>query len=174
MSLEFWNTVGAVGTFLVITVTAIAALVQLRHLRQGNQLNALLAVLRMPYEPVLHEAFEFVNSELAHRLEDPDFMHLLNERPANRFVHKELWVLDYYERLGAYLKWGLIDSGVYLDSSSPGQFWEALKPVIKYLRDRRGPWVYENFEYLAYLAERWDERYPAGNYPHGAKRLTLD
>jgi hypothetical protein len=31
MKLEYWNTIAALGTFLVITASAIAALIQLRH-----------------------------------------------------------------------------------------------------------------------------------------------
>jgi hypothetical protein len=39
--LELLNAVAAVGTFLVIGVTAIVALVQLRHMRVSNQLEGL-------------------------------------------------------------------------------------------------------------------------------------
>jgi hypothetical protein len=151
MSLLLWNTIATFGTFVVITATAVAAVIQLRHLRQSNQLNALLTILRMPYEQVLHESFEFINVELPERLNDPEFMRLLDVRPVNRRVHKELWVLDYYERLGAYAKADLIDVAVCLDSSSPEQYWHVLKPIIKRLRDVRGPWVYENFEYLIFF-----------------------
>ena len=41
MSLELWNTIGTVGTFVVIATTAIAAIVQLRHMRSSDQIAAL-------------------------------------------------------------------------------------------------------------------------------------
>lgn len=174
MTSENISAIASVATFIVIAATAIAAIIQLRHLRQSNQLDALLAMLRMPYDPVLHEAFGFIEAELPALLKDPDFMRLLDEIPINRKVHKELWVLDYYERVGAYLKANLIDAPVYLDSSSPERYWNALKPIIKRMRARSGPWVYENFEYLVYLARRWDDQHPGGNYPRAAPRLSLD
>jgi len=174
MTPENISATAAVATFIVIAATAIAAIIQLRHLRQSNQLDALLAILRMPYDPVLHEAFEFIHTELPSLLNDPDFMHLLDTSPINRKAHKELWVLDYYERIGAYLKANLVDAAIYLDSSSPERYWNALKPVIKRMRDRSGPWIYENFEYLVFLARRWDDQHPEGNYPRSASRLSLD
>jgi len=174
MSQDILGTAAAIGTLVVIAATAIAAIIQLRHLRQSNQLNALLTILRMPYDPVLHDAFEFIHAELPGRLNDSDFMQLLDASPINRKVHKELWVLDYYERVGSYLKANLIDAAVYLDSSSPERYWNALKPVIKWIRGRSGPWVYENFEYVVYLARRWNDQHPQGNYPRSAPRLGLD
>jgi len=174
MTSENVSAIASVATFIVIATTAIAAIIQLRHLRQSNQLNALLTILRMPYDPVLHNAFEFIHASLPDRLNDPEFMQLLDVSPVNRTIHRELWVLDYYERIGAYLKANLIEAGVYLDSSSPERYWNALRPVIKRMRDRSGPWVYENFEYLVFLARRWDDQHPQGNYPHRAQRLSLD
>lgn len=174
MSLEQWGLVGTYGTLAVIAATAAAAIVQLRHLRQSNQLNALLTVLRMPYDAVLHDAFEFVYHELAEKIDDPDFMALLDSSPVDRRAHKELWVCDYYERLGAYVKAKLIDAAVYLDSSSPEQYWKKLRPIVKRMRSKRGSSVYENFEYLAYLAQRWDDEHPDGTYPRGTPRLSLE
>ena len=80
MTLEALSTAAAIGTFLVIAATAIAALIQLRHLRVSNQLQGLLAILSLPYEPILHESFEFVSHELEARLRDPEFRHEL-EKP---------------------------------------------------------------------------------------------
>jgi hypothetical protein len=174
MSLELWTTIGTFGTFVVITVTAVAAMIQLRHLRQSNQLNALLTILQMPYNAVLHDAFDFITDELPGRMTDPEFMRLLDSLPVDRKIHKELYALDYYERLGAYIKAHLVDAAVYLDSSSPERYWNAVKPIVKRIRDRGGSSVYENFEYLVYLARCWDKQHPQGNYPKAASRLDLD
>jgi len=47
MILQVLDTVAALGTFIVIALTAIAALVQLRHLRSSNQLSAMLKLLEL-------------------------------------------------------------------------------------------------------------------------------
>jgi hypothetical protein len=94
MSQDTLGSAAAIGTFVVIAATATAAIIQLRHLRQSNQLDALLTILRMPYGPVLHDAFEFIDSELPGRSNDSNFMQLLDASPINRKIHKELWVLD--------------------------------------------------------------------------------
>jgi|SRR5215470_10399964 len=172
MWLEILSTAAAIGTFVVITATAVAAIVQLRHLRTSNQLQALLTVLSMPYDPVLREAMDFVSTDLSTRLRDESFVKSLDDKPAPRTIHKELHAADYYERLGSFVKNGLIAPELYLDCSSPELAWERLRPVIEIMRRKRGPYVYENFEYLVSLARQWDAEHPAGNYPKGAKRIT--
>ena len=68
-----WNLAVNTGMLIVITATAVAAVIQLSHLRNNNQLQALLTILRMPYDPVLREANEFVQAELTEALKDPRF-----------------------------------------------------------------------------------------------------
>jgi len=171
---EALSAFAAAGTFVVITATAIAALVQLRHLRVSNQLESLLNLIRMPLEPKLIEAFSFCRREFPRMMEDETFRdQLVHQRPVDRSIHLELFVCDYYERIGSAIKYGLISEDFYLDNSSPLQFWRVLEPAIALMRREHGPWVYENFEYLAVLAERWDKQHPTGNYPAGVPRLTL-
>lgn len=81
MPLEFWSTLAAIGTFVVISATAVAALVQLRHLRAGNQISAFVAMVQMYESPELKEPLHFVNADLANRLEDPAFRAGLRTRP---------------------------------------------------------------------------------------------
>jgi len=175
VSLEALNTAATVGTFLVIFVTAIAALIQLRHLRVNNQLQALLAILRMPYEATLAESFDFVLSdEFSACMADPAFRaELVDLKPPDRRVHKELRVCDYYERLGSCIKFGLIAEELYFDNSSPDRFWQVIEPAIALYREKRGPMVYANFEYLVIRSREWNERHPDGNFPAGVKRLVL-
>ncbi len=157
-----------VGTFVVIALTAIAALVQLSHLRVNNQLQVLLSIIRMPNEPELSGAFDFVVGEFRRRLEDPRFRAELEDiTPPDRRVHKELRVCDYYERLGSCIKFGLIPARLYLDNSSPDRFWKILEPAIAIYRRRRGPTAYENFEYLVAISREWDRQHPHGAYPSG-------
>jgi hypothetical protein len=174
ISLEQWGLIASIGTFVVIGVTAVAALVQLSHLRVNNQLQVLLSIIRMPNEPELSSAFDFVVGDLARRLEDPAFRAELESlRPPDRHVHKELRVCDYYERLGSCIKFGLISPRLYLDNSSPDRFWKVLEPAIALYRRKRGPTAYENFEYLVVLSREWDRKYPNGAYPPRTPRLKL-
>jgi hypothetical protein len=174
VTLEWVSTAAAVGTFVVIAATAIAALVQLRHLRVSNQLQGLLAILTMPYEPVLQESFEFVSHELENRMRDPEFRRQLERPTVDRLVHKEMRVLDYYERLGSIVKNGLIPEDLYFDNSTPEQYWRMLSQVIAIRRRVRGPVVYDNFEYLVARSRDWDARHPNGNYPPNAQRLVIE
>ena len=174
MRLEVWNTVATVGTFLVILATAIAAIVQLQHLRVNNQLQALLAILRMPYDPELSNAFDFVLGDFKNKMRDPGFRDDLTKMtPPDRRIHKELRVCDYYERLGSCIKFGLIAEELYFDNSTPERFWNVLEPAIALYRRNRGSTAYENFEYLVIRSNEWDRRHPNGNLPRGVKRLVL-
>ncbi len=172
--LEVWNTVATVGTFVVVLLTGGAALVQLRHLRVNNQLHALLAILSMPMEQRLAEAFEFVTGDFRTSINDETFRAQLADSVApDRRAHKELRVCDYYERLGSCIKLGLIPERLYFDNSSPERFWEILEPAIALYRIKRGPVAYENFEYLVMRSREWDRKNPYGSYPAGMPRATL-
>ncbi|HEX5274201.1 MAG TPA: hypothetical protein VFW34_02920 [Candidatus Rubrimentiphilum sp.] len=174
MTLETLSTAAAVGTFLVIAATAAAALVQLRHLRVSNQLEALLAILSLPYEPILSDSIQFVSHELEARMRDPEFRRELEKPLPDRKVHKELQVCDYYERLGSIVKNGLIPEELYFDNSTPEQSWRLLSQVIAIRRRVRGPVVYDNFEYLVARSRAYDRRHPNGNYPASEPRVEIE
>jgi len=174
VTLEALSTAAAVGTFLVIAATAIAALVQLRHLRVSNQLQALLAILAMPYEPAVQESFAFVSHELEGRLRQHEFRRELEKDTVDRMIHKELRVLDYYERLGSIVKNGLISEDLYFDNSTPEQYWRLLSQVIAIRRRTRGHVVYDNFEWLVARSRAYDRRHPDGNYPSSEPRIEIE
>jgi hypothetical protein len=174
VTLEALSTAAAVGTFLVIAATAIAALVQLRHLRVSNQLEALLAILSLPYDPVLNEAFQFVSHELEPRMNDAEFRRELAGPRVDRKIHKELLVCDYYERLGSIVKNGLIPEELYFDNSTPDQYWKLLSQVIAIRRRARGPVAYDNFEYLIARSRAYDRRHPNGTYPPSMERIEIE
>lgn len=174
MTLEVLSAAVAVGTFLVIAATAVAALIQLRHLRVSNQLQGLLAILSLPLEPILLESFEFVSHELEARLQQPEFRRELEKPTVDRKIHKEMRVLDYYERLGSIVKNGLMPEELYFDNSTPEQYWQLLSQVIAIRRRVRGPVVYDNFEYLVARSRAYDRRHPEGNYPPAESRLEIE
>lgn len=173
MTLEVVNTVATVATFLVILASAIAAVIQLRHLRAGNDLQGLLKVLETAYEPAIQEAFDFLSHDFPEKIKDPKFRQELLMHPIDSHVHKELIAMEYYERLGSFVKNHLISTKFYLDCSSPDLYWDVLAPVVGAMRQSHGQSAYENFEYLVVLSKNWNERHPEGNYPKGVRRLPI-
>ncbi len=173
MNYEQLSTYASFGADILILATAVAAVIQLRHLRNANDLQGLLKVLEMAYEPAIQDAFDFLTHSFPERIKDPGFRRELLVHPIDSHVHKELIALEYYERLGSYVKNHLIAGELYYDCSSPQLYWEILAPVVATLRQKHGPGAYENFEFLVSRAQDWDARHPDGNYPKGVRRLAL-
>lgn len=173
--MEFWTTVAAVGTFIVITITAIAAFIQLHHLRASNQLSAMLKLLELEQSPGLEARFHFVRVKLAALMKDPEFEASLDDRPIDRTIHPERHVIAWFEHIGSWMKNGLIDEQSYLEYASPiiTQYWSLLAPTVKRIRSTREPWLLEDFEYLAARAKRWIKTHPRGSYPTSMSRLDL-
>jgi hypothetical protein len=173
MNWEALNTIAAFGSDTLLLLAAVAAIIQLRHLRNGNDLQGLLKVLEMAYQPAIQDAFDFLTHTFPEKIKDPKFRHELLVHPIDSHVHKELIAMEYYERLGSYVKNHLIPADLYLDCSSPQLYWDSLAPVIATMRQKHGAAAYENFEYLVVRAQDWDARYPTGAYPKNVRRLRL-
>jgi hypothetical protein len=84
-------------------------------------------------------------------------------------------VCNWFDGVGALVKNRLIDEGTFLDlfSRLVTYYWGRLEPVIALLRRERGAGQYENFEYLAHLAIRWQAKHPHGAYPARVPRLVV-
>jgi hypothetical protein len=174
MTLEAINTAFAGATFVVIGATAIAAVVQLRHLRASNQINALLTILQDWQKPEMQAWVRFVRKELPERLKDPAYLESLDAGLADRTEHAWLHLCDYFEQLGTYVKYGLVDRRSLLDISSANVlgFYRTLRPLIERVRVIGGSNApFENFEYLAVLGFEWTKRHPRGTYPAGRPRF---
>jgi hypothetical protein len=172
--LELLNTGVAIATLLVFGGTAVAALVQIRHLRASNELDALLRITELMRADDLQNAFRYVETELSAKLADPAYRRELGKRgfvDARR--HPEMDVCNWFNEVGTLVKNQLIDENTFLDlfNRLVTYYWNRLEGVVAVLRRERGPGQYENFEYLAMLAERWQARHPHGAYPAGAKRM---
>ena len=174
MSPEVWSAIFAGGTFVVIAASAIAALIQLRHLRASNQLSGMITINNLWHDPRIQAWFDFVRDDLPSKLEDPEFRRGILAQRIDRRVHVELYAADFWEQIGGYVKYRLIDEASFLDLACQQvvEFWEMLWPVTSARRVRGGPSVYENFEYLAVLAKRWIARHPTGAYPNGLARMS--
>lgn len=176
MTLEALNTTFAGATFAVIGATAIAAIVQLRHLRASNQMTALLTILQDWQKPEMQAWVQFVRKELPERLKDPAYVDSIEAVGLeDRTEHAWLNLCDYYEQLGAYVKYGLIDRRSLLDVGCSNflSVYRILRPLIERTRAIRGSTaVFENFEYLAVLAFDWTKLHSQGAYPAGASRFS--
>ena len=174
MSLELWNTIFSGATFVVIAATAIAALIQLRHLRASNQMNALLNLMNLWFSEDLQGHYHYLSNVLPRRLVDPGYLDAVREGPMKRSEHRELFVGDFWEQIGTYMKYGLLDERSWLDIASAQLIisWEQLEPVIKALRERAGSSAFENFEYAAVRARLWQKHHPNGSYPANMPRMA--
>jgi Domain of unknown function (DUF4760) len=181
MSLELVNTLATFGTFVVIAGTAIAAIVQLRHARSSNQIEALAELRQEQASSEMQPALHFVRHDLSEKLQDPAFRYQLYNPETltaeNRLLRTHINnVANYYETMGAFVKSGLADKDLVLDSFSGAVLimWKRLAPVVAISRSRGGDRsIWENFEYLTVLSQDWEARYPDGTYPAGVRRIDL-
>src|SRR5215472_3701356 len=178
MALELWGTIASVGTFVVIAATAIAAFVQLRHIRLANQLAGLQSMFEMLQDPSVRELINFVRHDLPERMRDASFTAGLDTTPIDRRVHPELYLCDIYNHIGSFVRSGLIDEHVYLQTDwyNVNLYWGLLRDVVaRVRRDHDGahtrPHLHENFEWLAARAAAWIERHPSGDYPSNERRM---
>ena len=148
------------------------ALAQLSHLRTSNQLSCLIAVFGMLQDPSVRELVNFVRHELAERMKDDGFRASLLEIPIDRRKHPEFYLCDMYNHIGSFVRSGLIDERMYLQTDwyNVNLYWGLLAGVIAISRSNR-PHVFENFEYLASRARTWIDRHPEGDFPSTERRL---
>ena len=172
MTLELVNALASVGTFLVIMATAITALIQLRHIRRANQLAGLQSTFQMLQEPTVRDLVNYVTHDLAQRMNDDAFRSGLLEVPIDRREHPELYLCDIYNHIGSFVRSGLIDEDIYLQTDwyNVNLYWELLRSVIEQVRRNR-PHLFENFEWLAARGQAWVRRHPNGDYPRDQTRL---
>lgn len=181
MTLELVNTFATCATFVVIGATAIAAVVQLRHLRTSNQIAA-FNELRQAFEsPQLAAAHKYVDTQLHRDLEDPAFRYAIAHRlarteDAHARVKHLLNFGHFFETLGLLVKSRLVPADLVLATWSDiiVTGWTHLQPVTAIFRNKQDPTCWQNFEYIAVLAQRWQQLHPAGTYPENMPRLPLE
>jgi hypothetical protein len=156
MKPDVLTAVSSFGTFIVIAATATAAFVQLRHLRRQNQLAGLQSAFQMLLDPSVRELVNFVRHDLPSRMKDDSFRAGLLEVPIDRREHPELHLCDMYNHVGSYVRHGLIDEDIYLQTEwyNVLLYWDLLHEVVVQARVSR-PSLFQNFEWLAEQADRW-------------------
>jgi hypothetical protein len=176
MSPEWLTAIGTIGTFVVIAASAIAALMQLRHMRGSNQIIALNEVRETIESAEFQAAESFVVRELPERLKDPSVRAALLMPFFPAEFQPVRTVANFFETFGALVKNGIIDPRIACDlwGGVTIRAWDALAPVTTDRRTLPG-WsaVWENFEYLTVLSNRFYAAHPDGAYPKEMERLPL-
>jgi hypothetical protein len=175
MGTEGVSVVLSVATLIVVAAAAVAAIVQLRHLRTSNQLNALLEIMNQWNIPAIQAALAELRA-IPEKMKDPNYVQVLKTpgASANRGTYPEFLAFDLWEQFGTYCKYGLIDENILIDITADQvtYAWRCAEPAIAVVRERTGPAIFENFEYLAVRAELWRRRHPNGAYPARLPRMT--
>lgn len=176
MSLEMWNTIGSVGTLVVIASTEIVALVQLRHMRGSNQIAALTEIREALESPVYKAATQFITYQLPQLLEDSSVRTRLQKRPLDNELQPVEMIGNFYENMGAFIKYGIIDKHIALDlwCGVILENWKALEPATVIRRRTLSPVLLENFEYISVLAEDWMAYPTFSSYPKRTRRRTIE
>lgn len=175
MNWEAFSAVSTAFTGLVILATAIAAIRevriaadhsratrdQLEHLRKSTQFEGALAVFGELDTPFQQHARRFVQFQLAERMNDPQFRaEVALLAGADELEHKELTVLRCFERIGTYVRKGLVDPDVVYCAAAGRVIatWRALDDVVAIHRAIAGPAFWENYERLYHASKTWQHR----------------
>jgi hypothetical protein len=175
--MEVWSLAASVGTLLVIAATAIAAMIQLRHMRSSNQITALSKLEEMWDNPEFRAKRRRVTDQLGDHLRDPAFRkELESEASADSFAQDVVEVTNFFEGMGIYAKHGLADQNVIFDfwAAIITGSWQRLAPAIAIMRRTAGPMVFENFQYLAAIAQRFMDTHPNGFVPREAGLARIE
>lgn len=174
MRIELLSVAISALTFLVIAVTAAAATVQLRHMRANNDLSALMTLLDDWKSDDVQRWFRFVMIELPEKLKEFGFLDDLRGNAVDRTVHPELNMCDFWEQIGTYVRFGLINREALLSIAgyTVKNIYDSVQPCIEAIRQTEGDSLYENFELLAALGALYQHRYPDGRYPKDVPRYA--
>ncbi len=177
MSPEWVTAIATVFTALVIAASALAALFQIRHMRKSNE----IAIIDKWTEAIESEQFQqarmFVLRELPRILADPVALRELLWDPVPPEIAPMRTVCNHFESVGAFIKLGSVEARVACElwALVVLECWRGIAPVAAYIRKRYGTdAVWENFEYLAVLAEDYIATHAGNTYPRDTRRMPLD
>jgi hypothetical protein len=154
-------------------IAALAAFVQLRHLRTSNVLMV-LNDFREAYERPEMVAAREALPEVVARLQDPDARREFAQAETPAWARHVFPLLRLLETLGSYTNRKVVPRDLVCDMWSPVVLgtWIESEPLIAVMRRTGGPAMFENFEMIAVLSQRWlDERHEV--YPATLPRMKL-
>jgi len=158
MSWEALTALGSIATAIVILITVIVGRQQLDELRRATQLEGAMGLFAELDSAAIDDARRFATYELPAKLKDPLFRKEVELTSlADERVHKELVLLRFFDRVGAYVEGGLID-GELVNKAAFGRIissWAALSEVITIHRSVVGGFLWQRFERLKDSAAAW-------------------
>ena len=162
---EALTAIGSVASAVVIAITVIMAARQvkittdqLEQTRRATQFEAVRSVLLEMVDPDFIDAYRFVIHDLRGLLKDETFYRELGHiGVSDAHVHKELYLLRSLDRIGTYVKYGLVDGPAIYDSYAPRIIvsWELLAEVVAVHRSVGTVHLYRAAEYLYDDSKRW-------------------
>jgi len=178
MTTEWVSAAATVGTLLVVLASAVGVFVQLRHMRGSNQITALTECRETLESEEFGRALRFVGYELPRLVQDPAEWPKITAVPLEGKYLAIDTVGNFFESMGNFVKNGIIDKQIVCDvwSAIILRTWRSLAPVIAYFRSEAGDELWENFEYLAVLAQRYVDAHPSSypsGWPHMPKETSL-
>lgn len=165
-----WEAVTALATAISALVVAITVALgyrqlrvtgdQLRQVRLGTQLDGTMRIFEELDAEEFRAARLFVFTELAERMDDASFRRGVGRvGRADEHDHRELVVLRMFEKIGSYVKHGLLDGAVIYDYAGPWivSAWRNVNEsgVVTIHRAAFGPTIWENFAWLNGEAAAW-------------------
>lgn len=178
MTPDWITTSATVFTAIVIAASAAAALIQIRHLRKSNEIEIIAKWTEAIESAQFELARNFVLNDLPRILSDPARVRALDwlgTLPPELTPMRA--VCNHFESVGAFIKLGNVDGRVACElwAFVVLECWNAIAPVAALVRKRTGKdAIWENFEYLAVLAEKHIRAHPGGTYPAGAGHMPVD
>lgn len=168
MSWESWTAIGSLLSAAVIAVTVIYAARQARitadqleQMRRATQFEATRTVFSEFVDPQFVDAYKFVFQDFRRLSETDAFRRdFAQVGLVDETVHKEIIVLRALERIGAYVRYGLVDPEmIYASIYAPRilSCHEILGEVMAVYSSILGHPLFENFEYLHAECRKWLE-----------------
>jgi hypothetical protein len=163
-----WEALAAIGSIASAAVIAITVVMaarqvkitadQLEQTRRATQFEAVRSVLRELAEPKFVSAFRFIVNDLASHMRDETFFRAVGQIGLSDLaVHEEIYLLRALDRIGTYVKFGLVDGEIVYSSYWARIIlsWELLHDVVAIHRQIAGTEFWKSAEFLHDDCARW-------------------
>jgi hypothetical protein len=153
---EVVNAVATTVGSLAVVITAVFGLSQIRQLVKARHLDATVEISR-EWRNLASER-HFVLNELRN-VEAMRLKQFSNIPPD--IEQKIVKLYGFFESLGVLIDHGIIEKDILFDliGWSCVRSWEYSKPLLLHWRDERSKHLYENFQLLANMCQRWLEEH---------------